>query len=81
VCEIDSATTRLRKVIHATRREIDLLREYRARLAADVVTGKLDVRDAAARLPAELDPFDYDVDQDVEEAEGDLDPEMEEVEA
>ena len=28
-----------------------LLREYRTRLIADVVTGKLDVREAAARLP------------------------------
>lgn len=34
-------------------REIDLLREYRTRLIADVVTGKLDVREAAARLPEE----------------------------
>jgi len=32
-------------------REIDLLREYRTRLIADVVTGKLDVREAAASLP------------------------------
>lgn len=32
-------------------REISLLREYRARLLADVVTGRLDVREAAARLP------------------------------
>lgn len=32
-------------------REIDCLREYRARLVADVVTGKIDVRDVAARLP------------------------------
>jgi len=31
--------------------EIDLLREYRTRLVADIVTGKLDVREAAARLP------------------------------
>lgn len=36
-------------------REIDLLREYRTRLVADVVTGKLDVREAAAHLP-ELEP-------------------------
>jgi len=36
-------------------REIELLREYRTRLVADVVTGKLDVREAAARLP-ELEP-------------------------
>jgi type I restriction enzyme S subunit len=33
--------------------EIALLREYRTRLVADVVTGKLDVREAAARLPDE----------------------------
>ena len=36
-------------------REIALLREYRTRLVADVVTGKLDVRAAAARLPVETD--------------------------
>ena len=36
-------------------------REYRTRLIADVVTGKLDVREAAARLPDEVEepePFD-----------------------
>ena len=33
--------------------EIELLREYRTRLIADVVTGKLDVREAAAELPTE----------------------------
>ncbi len=36
-------------------REISLLREYRTRLIADVVTGKLDVREAAARLPDEVE--------------------------
>ena len=35
------------------RREIDLLREYHTCLIADVVTGKLDVREAAGRLPDE----------------------------
>jgi len=34
-------------------REIELLCEYRTRLVADVVTGKLDVREAAAQLPDE----------------------------
>jgi type I restriction enzyme S subunit len=34
-------------------REIELLREYRTRLVADVVTGKLDVREAAKGLPTE----------------------------
>ena len=37
-------------------REIDLLREYRTRLIADIVTGKLDVREAARRLPDEALP-------------------------
>ena len=37
-------------------REIELLREYRTRLVADVVTGKLDVREASARLPEEAAP-------------------------
>lgn len=39
-----------------TKREIALMQEYRTRLTADVVTGKLDVRPAAAKLldlPAE----------------------------
>ncbi|HBR68784.1 MAG TPA: hypothetical protein DEA55_05345 [Rhodospirillaceae bacterium] len=36
--------------------EIDLLREYRTRLVADVVTGKLDVREVAASLPDESPP-------------------------
>jgi type I restriction enzyme S subunit len=51
-------------------REIALLREFRTRLIADVVTGKLDVREAAARLPdegEELEPTDE------VEAEGDAD--------
>lgn len=38
---------------------INLLREYRTRLIADVVTGKLDVREAVAKLPDEAeDPDD-----------------------
>ena len=42
-------------VIQHTQREINLIREYRTRLIADVVTGKLDVREAAARLPNEIE--------------------------
>ena len=41
--------------INRARRQIELLREYRTRLIADVVTGKLDVREAAARLPNEAE--------------------------
>jgi len=44
------------------------------------VTGKLDVREAAARVPVEPDELDDDADQSVEEAEEDLDAELEEVE-
>ena len=46
-------TAELGTAISRLEREIELLREYRTRLVADVVTGKLDVRDAAARLPDE----------------------------
>lgn len=54
----------LRGVIDAEQRigkEIKLIREFRTRLIADVVTGKLDVREAAAKLPAEaleVEPLD-----------------------
>ena len=37
--------------IARTEREIALMQEYRTRLTADLVTGKLDVREAAAHLP------------------------------
>ena len=47
------ATSRIWSAIAAARREIELLREYRTRLIADVVTGKLDVRELAAKLPDE----------------------------
>lgn len=51
-------------------RQIDLLREYRTRLTADVVTGKLDVREAASRLPDEPEP-------DIEEESTDLNDDAE----
>jgi type I restriction enzyme, S subunit len=45
----------IERAIHHTDREIALLREYRTRLTADVVTGKLDVREAAKNLPDEAE--------------------------
>ncbi|MEJ7594004.1 MAG: restriction endonuclease subunit S, partial [Planctomycetaceae bacterium] len=45
----------LRTAIARTEREIALMQEYRTRLTADVVTGKLDVRPAAAQLPEEAE--------------------------
>ncbi|MYC49958.1 MAG: restriction endonuclease subunit S [Synechococcus sp. SB0662_bin_14] len=47
---------RISKHHTAVKREIDLLHEYRTRLIADVVTGKLDVREAAAHLPESAPP-------------------------
>ena len=56
LAEIRAHTERLAVAVTATRRQIDLIQEYRTRLIADVVTGKLDVRKAAAELP-EVDPL------------------------
>jgi hypothetical protein len=52
---IKHETADLTKAVARANREIDLLREYRTRLIADVVTGKLDVREAVARLPEEAE--------------------------
>ena len=51
ICQFVTAITR-------TEREIALMREYRTRLTADIVTGKLDVREAAAKLPNLLNDTD-----------------------
>jgi len=51
---LDTQTAKIDAAISAARSEIELLREYRTRLIADVVTGKVDVREVAARLPEEL---------------------------
>jgi type I restriction enzyme S subunit len=53
--EIRSCTEVLDVSIDRIEREIALLREYRTSLSAEVVTGKLDVRAAATKLP-ELTP-------------------------
>ncbi|MEX0601052.1 MAG: restriction endonuclease subunit S, partial [Rhodothermales bacterium] len=73
------------KAIEQARREIRLLRELRTRLIADVVTGKLDVRQVAARLPEDdgdtVDEADY-LDEDEPALEDmDLEAELEEIEA
>jgi type I restriction enzyme S subunit len=58
---VEDQTEELVLLVQQARREIDLLREYRTRLIADVVTGKVDVREAAARLPedtGDVEPLD-----------------------
>ena len=77
--DIDTATA-------STNRQIALLQEYRTRLIADVVTGKLDVREAAAELP-EVDSIEaedtlgdtFDTDTELDSAE--LDATLEEANA
>ena len=56
---VDSLEASARTIVAAienAHRQTTLLDEYRTRLIADVVTGKLDVREAAAGLP-EVDPL------------------------
>ena len=73
--------------IERTKCEINLLREYRTRLVADVVTGKLDVREAAANLldepdePAALDDTDTLPEGDDETTDAELDATPKEAEA
>jgi type I restriction enzyme S subunit len=52
---ISSETIPLTTAIARTEREIALMQEYRTRLTADIVTGKLDVREAAAKLPEQVE--------------------------
>ena len=67
------------RAINRARREVELLGEYRTRLIADVVTGKLDIREAAADLP-ETDEADLEDIIEIDDVEADeLDAELEEV--
>ena len=61
---LDKTTAKIDTVIARTHREIELFSEYRTRLIADVVTGKVDVREAAAKLPDETDADDVVADGD-----------------
>jgi type I restriction enzyme S subunit len=75
VNELAFQTDPLVTAIDRYEREITLLREYRTRLVADVVTGKLDVRDAALSLREEdVVLASEDVEDKAEE------PELEELE-
>lgn len=67
---LDSALTDVLVPIDRINHEVDLIREYRTRLIADVVTGKLDVRDAAANLADEVEVPDESLSDEVLE-EGD----------
>ena len=76
VDRISSGTANLDVAIKRDQRKIDLLNEYRTRLISDVVTGKLDVREAAAKLP-EVDPLETEADLETLEPTTELTDELE----
>lgn len=76
VTGIERQTGALDVGISRLEREIELLREFRTRLVADVVTGKLDVREAAAHLHEEAAPDIAEDDTDLN-----IDPEAADDEA
>jgi type I restriction enzyme S subunit len=81
---ISKETAGIDVVGQSVRQEIALLTEFRTRMIADVVTGKLDVRDAAAHLPDEVEeaePLDEIENQDDEPDADDTAEVLEEVEA
>ena len=77
VAFITKETAVLNTAIARTEREIALMQEYRTRLTADLVTGRLDVREAASKLP-EVD--DHSLPQTTEDAD-ETEEAMEEEEA
>lgn len=58
VRSVESSTRDLLGAIAHAHREMSLLREYRTRLVADVVTGRLDVREVVADLSQGSDDFE-----------------------
>ena len=75
---IDEETIELNAAINLANREIALIQEFRTRMIADVVTGKLDVRVLAAGLPEttvqEATPDQSD-NEDMDDLPDDLEPE------
>ena len=57
---LDRFAEEVKRATAQTQSEIDLLREYSTRLIADVVTGKLDVREATVELPEDVVQDDAD---------------------
>jgi type I restriction enzyme S subunit len=72
VAHVREQTGELDVSVNTVEREVSLLREYRTRLITDVVTGKLDVRDAVADIPEEVADAGLSttgIDGDIEESE------------
>jgi type I restriction enzyme S subunit len=88
VASIREHTTELDRAKDTAQRGVAFLGEYRDRLLADVVTGKLDVREAAASLPDEIGQEELFLDEmkpfgedGLEDYGSGLDASLEEVEA
>lgn len=64
---LDEAEARIDKAAKAAKRQIAFVREYRTRLISDVVTGRLDVREAAEGLPEDPGIGDPALDERLEE--------------
>jgi type I restriction enzyme S subunit len=65
IAHVDDATSPINSAVSRLGREIELLREYRTTLAADVVTGKFDVRQASAQLQKDAMPDTEEEDTDL----------------
>jgi type I restriction enzyme S subunit len=61
---LKSKTNNLDQMINRTEREISLIQEYRTRLIADVVTGKVDVRDIVVPETVEEDIIEAESTED-----------------
>lgn len=76
---------RLSALVGFTEREVETMQEFRTRLIADVVTGKLDVLEAAVALSDEHEAVEPDAEELLDEDEttddAELDTEPEEIEA
>ncbi len=70
---LSACSSKLEQAGSAIYNGINLLQEYRTRLIADVVTGKLDVREAAARLPEEVEEPELLENGELGEEEGESD--------
>jgi len=75
---IEIKTNKINSLINQNTELLNYMKEYRTRLIADVVTGKLDVREAASQLPEELLAEEIDIEEteveDEEEQQEALEP-------
>lgn len=65
IAQLDFDLLEVNNTISQLEREIELLREYRTRLIADVVTGKIDVRAAVDNIHEEILPDTLSGDEEV----------------